>query len=102
MQMWEKVAELKASFSTFYEANEIPVVPTKADIRRIIKCLELLTEYHKLYTRPDVNNICNSADSGLVDLMNIVVKVLKGALFVNYKILEPYEDRLLEECDEEL
>ena len=34
--------------------------------------------------------------------MNIVVKVLKSSLYVNYKLLEPYEDRLYEECDEEL
>lgn len=34
--------------------------------------------------------------------MNIVIKVLKTALFVNPVVMEPYEEKLAEDCDEDL
>lgn len=33
--------------------------------------------------------------------MNIVVQVLKSALYVNYSLIEPFEERVGEECGEE-
>jgi len=43
-----------------------------------------------------------SSDSGLTELMHIIVNVLKTALFVDWRVIEPFEERINEECEEEL
>ena len=44
----------------------------------------------------------DSEDSNLTELMQIVVNVLKAALFVDWKVIEPYEKKLNDECNDEL
>ena len=84
--MWEKITALKTSLGRYLVPNEVPKLPSRLDIRRIIKCLETL----------------NDEDSNLTELMQIVVNILKAALFVDWKVVEPFEERLYEECNDEM
>lgn len=43
-----------------------------------------------------------SVDSNLIGLMELVVKVLKTALYVNPLAVEPFEEKLYQECGPEL
>ena len=84
--MWEKITALKTSLGKYLDPNEVPRLPSRLDIKRIIKCLETL----------------NDEDSSLTELMQIVVNVLKAALFVDWKVIEPFAERLSEECNDEM
>lgn len=84
--MWEKITALKTSLGKYLDPNEVPRLPSRLDIKRIIKCLETL----------------NDEDSNLTELMQIVVNVLKSALFVDWKVIEPFAERLSEECNDEM
>jgi len=84
--MWEKITALKTSLGKYLDPNEVPRLPSRLDIRKIIKCLETL----------------NDEDSSLTELMQIVVNVLKAALFVDWKVIEPFAERLYDESNEEL
>lgn len=41
-------------------------------------------------------------DSELTELMTIVTKILKTGLFVDWRVIQPFEERLMNEADEEL
>lgn len=43
-----------------------------------------------------------STSSGFADLMSIVVKVLKAGVYVDAQMIEPFEEKLYEDCDDEL
>ena len=42
--MWEKITALKTSLEKYLDPNEVPRLPSRLDIKRIIKCLETLNE----------------------------------------------------------
>ena len=43
--MWEKISELKASLHKYLDQSSMPLLPTRVEVRKIIKCLEVLNEY---------------------------------------------------------
>jgi hypothetical protein len=88
--MWESLTELKQSLMKYKTAFEDILYPTKSDLKKIIKCLELLNEYS------------NGGDVSLNELMQLIIRILKMALYVNPRIMRSYANDIENTGNEEL
>ncbi len=43
--MWEKVSELKSTLGKYFDASSVPILPSRVEVKKVVKCLEILNEY---------------------------------------------------------
>jgi len=82
----EKIAELKHALQKYKTQENQDFLPSKAELKKTMLCLELL----------------NETESHWNEAMDLVLRVLRGALYISPKLLEKHRDDLIDSENEDL
>lgn len=99
LNLWEKVFDLKHTLLRSHTNKDMPILPSRLHIKKVIECLDLMSKYIDYFEPTYILTFRDESD--LKELMVAVMQVLKTAIFISPKLAQDFErDIHFIECDE--